>query len=404
MMEQIARVHSVYGIVRVQLNDTMSKLVVDYDASRLSEADVETVLHKAGLPIVLACLTRGLGPPFFPAWLEQRQGILLLVRVLQDLLDVEVDAESRDAPRFRCSRPPPDTGFVTISFSHGSLNSSKISWMKKFGMDAFSWAQAAEHTGPWALCGAITPKCASTMSQILRAAKMPPRFSGSGWRIFTTSCCSNSANCCLVERLSPVAMGTGLRRATSTMAAMLVCGTGSSNQVGRSRRHCLRELDRGGNVEAAMAFDQQVHRGAHGIAHGTDDIQAEVEIVAGERAPGAAERVELHRGVAAARDDLRLFGKRLRRARSAIPAVGVRAQLLVAAAAPQVVDGLIAGLADDVPAGDLDRGHGAHVDLRAFGVDVANQASARGSRPGTDPCPRTSGFSSWMAVSMVLAK
>lgn len=53
MMEQIARVHSVYGIVRVQLNDTMSKLVVDYDASRLSEADVEAVLHKAGLPIVL---------------------------------------------------------------------------------------------------------------------------------------------------------------------------------------------------------------------------------------------------------------------------------------------------------------------------------------------------------------
>jgi len=53
MLEQIARVHSVYGIVRVQLSDTMNKLVVDYDASRLSEADVETVLHKAGLPIVL---------------------------------------------------------------------------------------------------------------------------------------------------------------------------------------------------------------------------------------------------------------------------------------------------------------------------------------------------------------
>jgi len=38
----------------------------------------------------------------------------------------------------------------------------------------------------------------------------------------------------LVERLSPVAIGTGLRRATSIIAATLVCGTGSSNQAGRS--------------------------------------------------------------------------------------------------------------------------------------------------------------------------
>ena len=53
MMEQIARVHSVYGMVRVQPNDTMDKLIVDYDASRLSELEVETVLHRAGLPIVL---------------------------------------------------------------------------------------------------------------------------------------------------------------------------------------------------------------------------------------------------------------------------------------------------------------------------------------------------------------
>ena len=53
MMEQIARVHSVYGIVRVRLNEAMDKLLVDYDASRLSELEVETVLHQAGLPIVL---------------------------------------------------------------------------------------------------------------------------------------------------------------------------------------------------------------------------------------------------------------------------------------------------------------------------------------------------------------
>jgi hypothetical protein len=52
MMEQIARVHGVYGMLRVRPNE-MNKLIVDYDASRLSEAEVETVLHKAGIPIVL---------------------------------------------------------------------------------------------------------------------------------------------------------------------------------------------------------------------------------------------------------------------------------------------------------------------------------------------------------------
>ena len=53
MLEQIARVHGVYGIESVRPNDTLDKLIVNYDASRLSESEVETVLHKAGLPIVL---------------------------------------------------------------------------------------------------------------------------------------------------------------------------------------------------------------------------------------------------------------------------------------------------------------------------------------------------------------
>lgn len=53
LLEQIARVHSVYGILRVQPSATLDKLVVEYDASRLSASEVETVLHKAGLPIVL---------------------------------------------------------------------------------------------------------------------------------------------------------------------------------------------------------------------------------------------------------------------------------------------------------------------------------------------------------------
>jgi hypothetical protein len=52
LMEQIARMHSVYGILRVALAPSLDKLTVEYDASRLSAREVENVLHGAGLPIV----------------------------------------------------------------------------------------------------------------------------------------------------------------------------------------------------------------------------------------------------------------------------------------------------------------------------------------------------------------
>ena len=44
-------VHSWYGIQRVQLAPSMDKLIVEYDASRLSEKDVEAVLYRFRLPI-----------------------------------------------------------------------------------------------------------------------------------------------------------------------------------------------------------------------------------------------------------------------------------------------------------------------------------------------------------------
>lgn len=47
----IANVHSWYGIQHVHLAPTLDKLSVEYDASRLSEKDVEMVLHRFGLPI-----------------------------------------------------------------------------------------------------------------------------------------------------------------------------------------------------------------------------------------------------------------------------------------------------------------------------------------------------------------
>lgn len=47
----IGDVHSYYGIERVQLAPSLDRLRVEFDASRLSEQDVEAVLQRFGLPI-----------------------------------------------------------------------------------------------------------------------------------------------------------------------------------------------------------------------------------------------------------------------------------------------------------------------------------------------------------------
>lgn len=45
-------VHSTYGIQHVHIAPSLDKLDVEYDASRLTEQDVEAVLARHGLPIV----------------------------------------------------------------------------------------------------------------------------------------------------------------------------------------------------------------------------------------------------------------------------------------------------------------------------------------------------------------
>jgi len=47
----IADVHSWYGIVRVRVAPDVKSVGVEYDASRLSEKDVEGVLLRFGIPI-----------------------------------------------------------------------------------------------------------------------------------------------------------------------------------------------------------------------------------------------------------------------------------------------------------------------------------------------------------------
>jgi hypothetical protein len=50
-LENVARVHGTYGIVRVQVAPSLDKLTVDYDASRLMPRDVEAELRRHGLPV-----------------------------------------------------------------------------------------------------------------------------------------------------------------------------------------------------------------------------------------------------------------------------------------------------------------------------------------------------------------
>jgi hypothetical protein len=47
----ISDVHGSYGFYHVKLAPTLDKIMVDFDASRLTEKDVEAVLLRYGVPI-----------------------------------------------------------------------------------------------------------------------------------------------------------------------------------------------------------------------------------------------------------------------------------------------------------------------------------------------------------------
>ncbi|HEX4228724.1 MAG TPA: hypothetical protein VHZ07_08640 [Bryobacteraceae bacterium] len=47
----IARIHSVYGILAARIQPALDELFVEYDASRLSPRDVRGALEQHGLPI-----------------------------------------------------------------------------------------------------------------------------------------------------------------------------------------------------------------------------------------------------------------------------------------------------------------------------------------------------------------
>jgi len=49
LFQTIANAHALYGIQRVQLSAAMDSVTVEYDATRLSPAEVESALSGAGI-------------------------------------------------------------------------------------------------------------------------------------------------------------------------------------------------------------------------------------------------------------------------------------------------------------------------------------------------------------------
>jgi hypothetical protein len=50
LMERISDAHSLFGLTRVQLTPDLKEVVVEWDSSRLTSAQVDSALHRAGIP------------------------------------------------------------------------------------------------------------------------------------------------------------------------------------------------------------------------------------------------------------------------------------------------------------------------------------------------------------------
>jgi hypothetical protein len=54
LLERVSDAHALYGIHRITVAQAMDGLVVEYDASRLGPAEVQSALEGAGIPVVRA--------------------------------------------------------------------------------------------------------------------------------------------------------------------------------------------------------------------------------------------------------------------------------------------------------------------------------------------------------------
>jgi hypothetical protein len=57
MLARIADAHTIYGIYRVKLAPELDGLSVEYDATRLRPAEVESALAAAGIPVTRSAVS-----------------------------------------------------------------------------------------------------------------------------------------------------------------------------------------------------------------------------------------------------------------------------------------------------------------------------------------------------------
>ena len=123
-----------------------------------------------------------------------------------------------------------------------------------------------------------------------------------------------------------------------------------------------------------MDVDQDQRVGRKLLPERAHDVVGEVELRLGDEALRRAERIELERLEALGEHRARRLEKGLRRALRAVPAVGVAEHAVAHAAAEQLVDRRAERLAEDVPAGDLDRRDHRAVDVAAIERDAVEEA------------------------------
>ncbi len=51
LLKRISDAHGIYGFQRIQVETSLDKITVEYDASRLTRNGVEAKLHGAGIPV-----------------------------------------------------------------------------------------------------------------------------------------------------------------------------------------------------------------------------------------------------------------------------------------------------------------------------------------------------------------
>lgn len=51
LLKRISDAHGIYGFQRIQVEPSLDKILVEYDASRLSRMGMEAKLHGAGIPV-----------------------------------------------------------------------------------------------------------------------------------------------------------------------------------------------------------------------------------------------------------------------------------------------------------------------------------------------------------------